>query len=154
MSIPQPDELSELINETRITYPSRPHGVTIKGSAFICEFENRVEPKSFCEEICTVEDPWRLFGIKTQISDEYWKVVGTLFHVTSDEITDASKFTIEVAPEWGRIYVKKGCCENRMAKFVKTLDEVYGLEAVTFAQQKSDTSNDQHTTPKGSTDDQ
>jgi hypothetical protein len=126
MSIPE--NLPEKIEDTRITYPEREHGVTIRGSPFTCEFEGPVDPVDFCDEVTTAEEPWQMFGLKSQLSDDYWKVVGNLFHVEDGEPVDSSKIAFEVAPEWVRIYVKEDCSAERAAEFVRALDEEYGVE--------------------------
>ena len=127
-----PDNLVEEIESTRITYPEREHGVTVRGAPFTCDFETPVTPEEFCDDVTTANDPWRMFGVKMQLADGYWKVAGTLFHVTDDEVKDASKISFEVSAEWMRIYVKEGSSADRVAEFVTALDEQYGV-AVTFA---------------------
>jgi len=123
-----PSDVESKIEATRITYPEREHGVTISGSPFVCEFHDPVSPKEFCGTITTVDDPWRMFGVRTQLSEEYWKVVGNLFHVENDELVGVSQFSIEVAPEWMRVYVKNECSAERVAEFVRALDNEYGIE--------------------------
>ena len=123
-----PSDVESKIEATRITYPEREHGVTIRGSPFVCEFHDPVSPKKFCGAITTADDPWRMFGVRTQLSEEYWKVVGNLFHVENDELVGVSEFSIEVAPEWMRVYVKNECSAARVAEFVRTLDDEYGIE--------------------------
>lgn len=123
-----PSDIESKIEATRITYPEREHGVTIRGSPFSCEFHDPVSPETFCDTITTADDPWRMFGVKTQLSDGYWKVVGNLFHVENDELTGVSQFSIEVTSEWVRVYVKNDCSAERVAEFVRTLDSEYGIE--------------------------
>lgn len=134
MTVPELSTLSKKINQTRITYPEHEYGVRIEGAPFICEFESPVRPELVCDTLCTVEEPWELFGVKTQIGDEYWKVKGNLFHVMNEHLVGVSPFTVEIAPEWVRMYVKEGCCEDRAAEFVKNLDQEYGLEEVVFSE--------------------
>jgi len=125
-----PDDLEDRIEDTRITYPERAGGVTIRGSAFTCDFHDPVDPEAFCETICTAEDPWQMFGIKSKISDDYWKVVGNLFHVVDDALVDASKISLEVAPEYVRVYVKEDCSAERVVEFLHDLDDEYGIDVV------------------------
>lgn len=127
-----PDDLAQRIEDTRITYPDCEGGVTIRGSPFTCEFPDPVNPPAFCDSVTTAEMPWRMFGLKTQIGDDYWKVVGTLFHVEAGEVVDSSRIAFEVAPEWMRVYVKEDCSAARVAEFVRALHDEYGVK-VTFS---------------------
>jgi|AntDeeMetageno50_2_1112565.scaffolds.fasta_scaffold12937_2 hypothetical protein len=134
MSLPDHKTLIQNIEETRITYPEREHGIGITGSPFSCTFDEPVDPEEFSDEIRTAEDPWRLFGLRSQLSEGYWKVVGNLFHVEDNELVGSSKFSLEVCSEWVRIYVKEGCSAERAADFVETLDAEYGV-SIEFADQ-------------------
>lgn len=132
-----PANLTEKIENTRITYPEKKHGVTVAGAPFVCNFTSSVSPGAFCETVTTVDDPWRMIGIKTPISDDdYWKVVGNLLHIENDTVVDASQISFEVAPDWMRIYVKKNCSAERVTKFIKTVDSEFGV-SVTFAGEKT-----------------
>jgi hypothetical protein len=126
------DDLAARIEETRITYPETKHGFTIDGQPFSCEFPEPVDPEAFCDDVTTAEKPWQMFGIDRQIGADYWKVVGTLFHVEDDEVVDASKIAFEVAPEWVRVYVKEDCSAARAADFVRALQDEYDV-TVEFA---------------------
>lgn len=125
-------ETVQKIEDTRITYEDVGHGVRIHGNAFFAEFPDRVGPEAFCDDVRTAEDPWKLFGIKTQLQDDYWKVTGNLWHVEDEEIVDASPITFEVWADGIRIYVKEGCSAERAAEFVEVLKDEYDVE-VTFA---------------------
>lgn len=117
--------LEERIEATRITYPATENGITIEGQAFTCDFPEPIDPEEFCDEVTTAEEPWQMFGIRRALKEDYWKVVGNLFHVEDDELVDSSKIAFEVAPEWVRIYVKDGCSAERAAKFVRDLQREY-----------------------------
>lgn len=130
-----PDDLVDRIEATRITYPEVNGGVTIEGSAFVCNLDVEVNPESFCDELSDPDEPWRMFGISTPISEGYWKLHGVMIH---DDSTSSSKITLEVAPEWVRIYVKEDCSAERAAELVRTLDEEYGVD-VEFADQEVET---------------
>lgn len=136
MSVPA--NLAERIDETRITYPETEHGVRIEGAPFICELDDPVDPEVICETICTPECPWKAFGVKREIGDGYWKVVGNLFHVTDGDVTDTSPFTVEVTDSWIRMYVKEKCCEERAADFVEALHEEFGITVVFGGEQTED----------------
>lgn len=127
MSVPDTSTLVQKIEDTRITYPEREHGVGIVGAPFVCNFTDDVDPVEFCEEIRTAEEPWQMFGLKSQLAENYWKVLGNLYHIEDEEVVDCSKIAVEVCPEWARIYVKEGCSAERAAEFVETLDSVYGV---------------------------
>lgn len=122
-----PANLTEQIEDTRITYPEYKHGVTVSGAPFVCEFTSPVNPEVFCETVTTPDAPWQMFGIKTPIADDYWKVVGNLFHVEDDDVIDMSQISFEVAPEWMRIYVKEDCSAARVTEFVKSVNAEFGV---------------------------
>lgn len=125
-----PCDLTEKIEETRITYPERTHGVTIDGAPFLCEFDEPVNPEAFCDTVRTEEAPWHMFGVKSKVGDEYWNVIGNLFHVENEEVIDASKISLEVCPDWVRIYVKKDCSAERAAEFVKALNDRFSIDVI------------------------
>ncbi|WP_436348835.1 hypothetical protein [Natronorubrum sp. FCH18a] len=142
-------DLAERIDATRITYPDEDGRPAIEGTTFSLEFDDPVDPESFCEEISTPEDPWRMFGIKLKLADErtdetgdvvaseYWSVAGVLIHVEDGTHADTSKIDLEITSEWVRVYVKEGCCEHRAAEFVRTVDQEFGVTA-TFADETGD----------------
>ncbi|WP_302083487.1 hypothetical protein [Salinibaculum rarum] len=68
-----------------------------------------------------------MFGLRTKIGEDYWKVVGNLFHIEDGGIIDTSKISFEVAPEYVRVYVKEDCSATRVAEFVQALDDKYGV---------------------------
>jgi len=139
MSVPDHETLTQEIDGTRITYPTREHGVGISGSPFICRFMESVDPREFCEDILTADEPWRMFGVKTRlagaetdsdgtvVNSEYWKVVGNLFHITDGDLDGVSPISLEVTSEWIRVYVKDDCSASRAAEFVQTLDAEYDI---------------------------
>jgi hypothetical protein len=135
-----PDDLAERIDDTRITYEKRGPGVTINGSAFVCEFEHEVDPESFCETVATADDPWRLFGVPHKLRGEqtdddgavvqsaYWKLLTTLCHVEDGDQVGASSVTLELTASWLRVYVKDDCDEHRVVEFLEAVDEEYGID--------------------------
>lgn len=135
-----PDNLIERIDSTRIIYSERSGGMTINGAPFLCEFQDQIDPAEVCDTICTSEKPWMMFGVKSKISDrqtdedgdvvqsDYWKVVGTLFEVTSDdELVGATSITLEVTGHWVRIYIKEDGSAARVGEFVEALDDEFGV---------------------------
>lgn len=123
-----PENLVKKIEETRIRYPERNGGIGVSGSPLSCDFDETVDPEVFCDTIRTAKDPWRMFGVKCKVGEDYWNVVGNLFHIEDETVIDASKISLEVAPEWVRIYVKEGCSAERAAEFIESLDEEFGVE--------------------------
>ena len=135
-----PNDLAERIDDTRITYEKRGPGTTINGSAFVCEFDEPVDPEAFCETVATADDPWRLFGVKQKLREKtvddggavvqsaYWKLLTTLFHIEDGAVADASKLDLEVTASWLRVYVKGDCDEHRVVEFLEAVDAEYGIE--------------------------
>jgi len=125
-------DLPAKLDDTRLVYETTDVGVRIQGNPVILEFESPQHPRSVAETISTVDDPWKIFGIPSQLAEEYWKLVGTFLHVENGACVDASPFTVEIAPEWIRFYVKEDCCEQRATEFIEALDDTYGV-SVTLA---------------------
>ncbi|WP_254810640.1 hypothetical protein [Natronosalvus amylolyticus] len=122
------ETLARKIDETRITYESVGSGVRIHGQTFTLEFADSLEPEVFCDTLSTPDEPWQMFGLTSQIGDDYHKLLGTLIHVEDGEVVDASKITLEVSPAWARVYVKEACCEHRAAEFVQSVCEEFDAE--------------------------
>lgn len=136
-----PVDLAEQIDATRITYPEREAGgVTIRGAPFVCEFNAPVDPETFCETITTLDPPWFFWGLPITLSENgngYWKIKGLLFPPGENKTGDRVDITLEVASEWVRIYVKEDANEHRVAEFVRTLDNEYGV-TVEFTSQNNE----------------
>lgn len=126
-------DLADQIEDTRIRYIQKDHGVRMEGSAFICQFDTPQYPRGVVEEISTIDDPWRMLNVSSALADDYWKVNGVLFHVENGELVSSSKIDLEIAPEFVRVYVKEGCSAERAAEFVRALDAEYGV-TIDFAQ--------------------
>lgn len=127
--------LAAKIDDTRLTTTDTGNGVRLRGSPFTLEFDDSVDPETFCETVCTAADPWRAFGATLQLegpADDYWSVAAVLYHVEDGEVVGSSKVDLEVCPEWVRVYVKGEADADRVAAFVRTIDDKFGVD-VRFA---------------------
>jgi hypothetical protein len=133
--LPPISELAEYIHDYRITHTTLEHGVSIRGSPFICHFDSEVDPKRVATDITTTDDPWQMFGIVTAHKPTYYSVRGNLIHVDDGEATGSSKLTVEIAPTWIRVYVKDDADAERVAVFIHALSRVFSLESINFHHQ-------------------
>ena len=121
--------LAERIDETRLTYTGVEHGVRIKGSPFVIEFDTPVDPREWIDEVTTAEAPWRMFGVTTELDEEYYSVACVLFHVENGDLDGATKVDLEVGPRFVRVYVKgEDADAERVAEFVQTVLDEYEAE--------------------------
>jgi hypothetical protein len=132
--LPPLPELAEHIDTHRIEYTPSKGGVTVDGSPFYCYFETERSPQSVVETITTVGKPWHLFGIPTrhQHQTEYYSIAGNLIHVEDEVVKGSSKISLEIAPEWVRVYVKENATPKRVAEFVQTLASELGINSIVF----------------------
>ena len=125
--------LSQRIDGSRLQYRPVGSGVTIDGQPFNIEFNEPVDPAQFADDISTHDEPWEMFGIPQELSEDYWSVACVLMHVEDGKATGASKMDLEVAPGWVRVYVKNDDPDaDRVAQFVQAVIDEYDAEAVFY----------------------
>lgn len=121
------DQYAELLREIeenhRISYRSKEFGTEIDGSPLIIYFNNEIEDvKEFVENIIVAKNPLRLWGAKTQLDDDYYKVKGVDLH-------NNDKYTMEISPEWLRLYLSEDACGNTALRIYSHLQRYYDSEA-------------------------
>ncbi|WP_318567390.1 hypothetical protein [Salinigranum marinum] len=122
--------LLERIEENhRLSYQSREHGTGMSGAPLVIELDNEIEDvHEFIENIITAKNPLRLWGAKTQLDEQYWKVKGVDLH-------NNDKFTIEICPEWLRLYLGEDACGNTALRIYSNLQRHYDSNAVMEVQE-------------------
>lgn len=122
--------LLERIEENhRLSYQSREHGTGMSGAPLVIELDNEIEDvREFIENIITAKNPLRLWGAKTQLDEQYWKVKGVDLH-------NNDKFTIEICPEWLRLYLSENACGNTALRIYSNLQRHYDSNAVMEVQE-------------------
>ncbi|MFP9062312.1 hypothetical protein ACLI4R_17550 [Natrialbaceae archaeon A-chndr2] len=114
---------SELLNRIeenhRISYQSVEHGTRINGQPLVIELENEIEDVAeFIDGIVTATNPLRLWGAKTKLDDQYYKVKGVDLH-------NNDKYTMEISPTWIRLYLDEDACGNTALRIYSNLQRHY-----------------------------
>ena len=85
------------------------------GSPFHFKFGKNVEdPDAFISELFNSAMPFRLWGIKSAISEGYFKVMGIDLHTSST-------VDFEIAGDMMRAYLRKGGCGNTILRLLTNL---------------------------------
>lgn len=118
------DLLQRIEEYHRISYESKEHGTGIDGAPLVIEFDNEIEDvRAFVENVIAAKNPLRLWGAKTKLGDQYWKVKGVDLH-------NNDKYTMEVSPEWIRLYLGEEACGNTALRIYSNLQRHYDSNAV------------------------
>ncbi|MDY6778576.1 MAG: hypothetical protein SVU32_07965 [Candidatus Nanohaloarchaea archaeon] len=97
----------------------RPHGVRAEVSPVIIEFSEAVDNvETFLNHIVNARDPFRLWGHIQELQEGYYKVDGVDMH-------NGDKFSIEMTPEWIRLYLYEGGCGNTALRIFTNLQHYY-----------------------------
>lgn len=115
--------LNRIEEHHRLSYESREHGTSINGQPLVIELDNEIEDvREFLEGIITAKNPLRLWGSKTKLDNQYWKVKGLDLH-------NNDKYTMEVSPEWIRLYLAEDACGNTALRIYSNLQRHYDSNA-------------------------
>lgn len=122
--------LEKQIEESRITYPDTDNGgKTIRGSPFCINFNEEIDLDEFADTVFTADEPWGVWAVYHKVEEDYWSVPTVAYHIDENgDITDASKFDMEVCPDFIRVYVKDQAKASRIASFVEQICEHYDAE--------------------------
>lgn len=74
--------------------------------------------KVFTEKLFSCTEPFRLWGVPVQLSDEFWRVSAVDLHV-------GSRINFEIAPKFIRIYLPAGSCGNSVLRIYTNLQHHY-----------------------------
>lgn len=115
--------LNRIEENHRITYQSKEHGTGMCGMPLVIELDNQIEDvREFAENIVTASNPLRLWGAKTKLDDQYWKIKGVDLH-------NNDKYTMEICPEWIRLYLGEKACGNTALRIYSNLQHHYDSNA-------------------------
>lgn len=117
------DRLATIEENHRISYPSREHGRGISGDPVVIQLSDEIgDIKKFVESIVSAKNPLRLWGAKSQLDDDYWKIKGVDLH-------NNDKYTMEVSPSWIRLYLGKEACGNTALRINAHLQRHFDSQA-------------------------
>jgi hypothetical protein len=115
--------LREIEENHRLSYESLKHGTGIDGQPLVIELDNKIEDvREFAENIVTAKNPLRLWGAKTRLGEQYWKVKGVDLH-------NNDKYTMEISPNWIRLYLGKDACGNTALRIYSNIQRHYDSSA-------------------------
>lgn len=121
--------LSRIEENHRLSYESREHGTGMSGTPLVIELDNEIEDvREFIENTVTAKNPLRLWGAKTKLDDQYWKVKGVDLH-------NNDKYTIEICPEWLRLYLGEEACGNTALRIYSNFQHHYDSNATMEVQE-------------------
>ena len=108
-------ETVERIESLRIGMRREDGESVFGGSPFHFEFGKNVEdPDAFISELFNSAMPFRLWGIKSAISEGYFKVMGIDLHT-------GGTVDFEIAGDMMRAYLRKGGCGNTILRLLANL---------------------------------
>ena len=115
--------LNRIEEHHRISYESKQHGTGIDGQPLVIALDNEIEDvREFIDNVITATNPLRLWGAKTQLDTQYWKVKGIDLH-------NNDKYTMEISPEWIRLYLDEDACGNTALRIYSNLQRHYDSNA-------------------------
>lgn len=115
--------LQRIEENHRISYESQEHGTGVSGHPLVIELDNEIDDVAeFVDGIITAKNPLRLWGAKTQLDEQYYKVKGIDLH-------NNDKYTMEIAPEWIRLYLDEEACGNTALRIYSNLQRHYDSNA-------------------------
>ncbi|OUJ18905.1 hypothetical protein AMET1_0556 [Methanonatronarchaeum thermophilum] len=115
--------LETIENKHRITYQSKDEKIEIEGDPIVIDLKNEIENiEEFISYIVSSENPLRLWGLKTEIEEDYFKVKGIDLH-------NGDKYTMEMTPKWIRLYLPEAACGNTALRIFVNLQRYYDSSA-------------------------
>ncbi|MBI2937161.1 MAG: hypothetical protein HYY22_03050 [Thaumarchaeota archaeon] len=107
------------IEEQRIGVVERKGHKYMKGKAFNLVFRRKVSnPEFFLSRLLNNNEPFRLWGLKTKISEGYYQVDAIDLH-TGDPLN------LEMSPDLLRIYLPSEACGNTVLRLYVHLQQFY-----------------------------
>lgn len=107
----------------RLSYGIKESSASIRGSPITIELENEIEDiEQFLENMVSSKNPFRLWGLKVKLEENYYKVKGIDLH-------NGDKFTLEVSPDWIRLYLPSNACGNTALRIFVNIQHFYDSSA-------------------------
>lgn len=98
-------------------------GYNLRGSSITIVLKKEIKDLDiFLNDLISSKRPFRIWGIKNLIDDEFVKVVGIDLH-------NNDPLDIEITPNWIRIYMNKGACGNTVMRLLANIQRHYDSEA-------------------------
>lgn len=115
--------LETIESDHRLSVSERGHGIRAEGKPAVIEFTEKVENlEAFLSHVVSARDPFRLWGHTQQLEKDYYKVDGVDMH-------NGDQFSMEMTPEWMRLYLYEGACGNTVLRIFTNLQHYYDPSA-------------------------
>lgn len=103
----------------RISIKQEHNFLKVNGNSIIIEFPKRREDISFIiDRLFSGTTPFRLLGVKTKLDEDYYKVSAVDLH-------SYDKITVEVCPDFLRIYLDGNACGNVITRLSTNLEKYF-----------------------------
>ncbi|WP_124216879.1 hypothetical protein [Candidatus Mancarchaeum acidiphilum] len=107
--------INRLENEYRIKFSGNESGIKIDGMYSLIEFNKEIEDLNlFIDRIFSTKKPFRLWGIPQYLEKDFVRVLAVDLH-TFD------KFTLEITPNYMRIFLSENSCGNVIVRLFTNL---------------------------------
>jgi len=107
------------VEDQRIGFKTIGDRTLVEGKSFDFEFPNRIENLTlFIERMFNSAMPFKLWGIKSKIYDDYFKIMAVDLHT-------GSPMDFEISADMMRVYLFKGNCGNTILRLFTNLQLYY-----------------------------
>lgn len=115
--------LRKIEEDYRISYKIKENSASIQGSPIVIELGNEIEDiEQFLERVVSSKNPFRLWGLRVKLEEDYYKVKGIDLH-------NGDKITLEVSPNWIRLYLPSNACGNTVLRIFVNIQHYYDSSA-------------------------
>ena len=112
------DEYSQTINrieKSSIGINKEGDRMLVGGGSFDFEFENEIgDIDTFIRKMFNSTEPFRMWGLKSKIDDDYYSVAAVDLHA-------GNMINFDIAKDMIRVYLYKGCCGNTVLRLFTNL---------------------------------
>jgi len=111
--------LLKTIEDGCLSYQTNDTGTKIYGDCIIINLQNRINNiEEFISNVISSKKPFMLWGLQTKLEKDYYKVKGIDLH-------NGDKYTMEISPDWIRLYLDKSACGNTALRILVNIQHYY-----------------------------
>jgi hypothetical protein len=115
-------EMVEAIERNSLGVKEVENRTLVEGSAFDFTLEREIEElESFTTILTSADPPFRLWGLKNKIAEDFYQIAGVDLH-TGDPID------LEISPSSIRLYLHHGSCGNTVLRLYANLQHYFDSE--------------------------
>lgn len=117
------ESLEKIEEEFSMHTDKRASGTFIGGEPIFIDFDRPIRDlEGFVDELFSSTQPFRLWGLKDEIEDDYYNIAGVDLH-TGDKVT------FEVSPDWMRVYLPENSCGNIILRLYTNIQHYFDSKA-------------------------